>query len=281
MGDRTHADRALLFRSYHQRGVLVLPNAWDAASAAVIAAAGARAVATTSAGVSWALGRPDGHGLSRAEMAKGVERIAAAVTIPVTADIESAYGPSPDDAAATVRAVLAAGAVGINLEDSAGPGGPEPLLPVAAQAARIRAAREAAAAGGLPDLFVNARTDVYLLPEFSGDRLDEVRRRAEAYAAAGADGLFVPGLLDLAALELLAKATPLPINVMAVPGGPSVAEFQSSGARRISAGAGIAQAAYALARRAATELLTAGTYDSWRDGVGYGELNGMLSPGGR
>jgi 2-methylisocitrate lyase-like PEP mutase family enzyme len=263
-------ERALLLRALHEpsAGVLVLPNAWDAASAALVAGAGARAVATTSGGVSWSLGRPDGEGLDRDAMVAAVARIAAAVDVPVTADVEGGYG----DVSATVTAVAAAGAAGVNLEDSRAPGGP--LFSVGEQAGRIRAARAAAAAAGVPDLVVNARTDVVL---FDLGDLDEVAARARAYREAGADCLFVPGLLDLDALGTLARTVGLPLNAMAGPGGPTVPELAAAGVRRVSVGTAVAQAAYAVVRAAAQELLTTGTYATLSPAVDYGELNAALS----
>ncbi len=258
-------DHAARFRALHHGAALVLPNAWDAASAALVEAAGAQAIATTSAGVSWANGAPDGSGLGREAMAGAVARIVAAVRVPVTADIEGGYG----DVAATVRAVIQAGAVGVNLEDSPG----SPLLPAAEQAARIAAARAAADAEGV-DLFVNARTDVYLAG-VPGDQVAEVEERARVYAEAGADGLFVPGLLDLDVIARLAKG-PLPLNVMAGPGAPPVAELAAAGVARVSVGSAIAQSAYAVAARAAAELLGDGTYGTLADGLTYGTLNDTL-----
>ncbi|EOD70445.1 isocitrate lyase/PEP mutase family protein [Amycolatopsis vancoresmycina] len=253
-------------------GTLVLPNAWDAASAALIARAGAPAIATTSGGVAWSAGRPDGHGLTREEMAALVARIVRVVDVPVTADIEGGY----DDVAATVRAVVEAGAVGINLEDSTAPGGP--LFDAPAQAERVRAAREAATAAGLPELWINTRTDVYLFgigaPE---GRLDDVLTRAGAYAAAGADSLFVPGLVDLDTLRALVKESPLPVNVMVWPGAPTVAELAAAGVRRISVGTAIAQAAYAVAQRAAAELLEHGTCTALAGGLDFGAVNSAVT----
>ena len=177
------------FRRLHAEGVLVLPNAWDAASARLVERAGAAAVATTSGAVAWSLGVPVGDRLPLELLAGAGERIAAAVAVPVTADVESG-GP---DVAATVRAVLAAGAVGINLEDGGGP--------VEQHRDRVAAAR---AAGGGRDLFVNARADLYLFgigePD---DRLAETVARAGVYAEAGADGIFVPGVPDPAVLRTL------------------------------------------------------------------------------
>jgi 2-methylisocitrate lyase-like PEP mutase family enzyme len=264
-------------RSLHTGRVLVLPNAWDAGSAAVIAAAGAKAIATTSGGVAWSLGRADGHGLTREEMVEQVRRIAGAVDVPVTADVEGGYGPAPEDVAKTVEAVVEAGAVGVNIEDSRAPGGP--LFDAQEQAERLRAARAAAERAGLPDLVINVRTDVFLfgVGEPKG-RLDDVIARTAVYVEAGADCLFVPGLIDLEALASLVKAiSPLPVNVMAWPGAPTVAEFEAVGVRRVSLGTAVTQSAYTLARRAAVEVLTKGTYDELRGALDFGTLNGFFA----
>ncbi|TDD84495.1 isocitrate lyase/PEP mutase family protein [Actinomadura rubrisoli] len=268
--------RAASLRALHDGGVLVLPNAWDAGSAALIARAGAKAIATTSGGVSWSLGRPDGHGLTRDEMVEAVRRIAAAVDVPVTADIEGGYGEDPEDVARTVEAVVGAGGVGVNIEDSKAPGGP--LFDAADQGARLRAARDAAAKAGLPGLVVNVRTDVFLfgIGEEAG-RLDEVIARTGVYAEAGADSLFVPGLIDLDALGSLVKASPLPVNVMAWPGAPTIAEFEAVGVRRVSVGTALSQAAYSVAQRAAAELLGKGTYTELEGALDFGSINGAVS----
>ena len=264
------AERARAFAELHKAGEpLLLPNAWDVASAVAIASAGAKAIATTSAGVAWSLGVPDGAGLGGAGLggaglgaeraAAVVARIVAAVGVPVSADIEAGY----EDVAATVAAVLAAGAVGVNIEDRRDGSG---LYEPAEQAGRLAAAR--AAARGMP-LWINARTDVFL---GGSGRIDEVLSRSAAYAAAGADSLFVPGLVDVAAIAELARG-PLPVAVMVWPGAPSVAELAAAGVVRISLGSAIAQAAYAVAVRATTELLTSGTYDSVAGGIAYDMMN--------
>ncbi len=272
--DAQTQERARRFREL-TRELLVLPNAWDAASAALIAAAGAQAIATTSAGMAWSLGRGDGQGMSREQMAEAAARIVAAVDLPVTVDAEAGYGPTEEDAAATATAVIAAGAIGLNLEDSTAVRGP--LFPVRRQAARIRAVRAAAVAAGLPELVVNARTDVYLSQVGeAGDRLGETLDRAAAYAEAGADSLFVPALLDLETLSKLAAASPLPLNALAVPGGPSVADLARAGVRRVSLGAGVARAAYSAAREAALEMLNEGTYQSVQGAVESSHLNGLF-----
>ncbi|MGW6054610.1 isocitrate lyase/PEP mutase family protein [Streptomyces sp. NPDC055189] len=283
-------DHASTFRALHVAGrPLVLPNAWDAASARVIEAAGAAAVATTSAGVAWDLGAADGDRLGRDRALGAVARIAAAVGVPVTADIESGYGSDPAGVARTVRDVLAAGAVGVNIEDALYGGdalregdalyeaGDAPLRSVAGQAERIAAARAAADAADVP-LFINARVDTYL--RGVGERADRAGltlERAAAFLAAGADGIFVPGAVDPATVKTLVEGIEGPLNVMAGPGAPSVAEFAGLGVARISVGAGIAQAAHAIAREAARELLAEGTYTSLAGGLDYGELNTLLA----
>jgi 2-methylisocitrate lyase-like PEP mutase family enzyme len=266
--------QARVLRALHTRPPLVLPNAWDPASAAVIEAAGAKAVATTSAGVSWAAGVADGGGLRRAAALDALRRIVAVVSVPVTADIEAGYGATPEEVAATVTEVVATGVVGVNIEDSPGVAG-APLLDPGAQADRLAAARDAARAAGI-DLCLNARTDVYLasVGEPSG-RLAATLARAQRYAAAGADVLFVPGVVDPETIRALVDG-PLPVNVMAHPGAPTVAELAALGVARISVGSGIAQAAYGLAAAAARELLGDGTYGRLAEALGYGELNDLV-----
>jgi 2-methylisocitrate lyase-like PEP mutase family enzyme len=275
MTDTALTAKARRFRELCDGPTLVLPNVWDAASAAIAVRAGATAVATTSGGVAWSLGRTDGQGAGRSEMAEAVRRIAAAVDVPVTADMEGGYGPDPEDVAATVRAAIDAGAAGVNLEDSQADG---TLVTPERQARRIRAGREAADTAGVPDFFINARTDVFLFRiGAEAGRADEVVARSESYAAAGADGLFVPGVLDLDVLAPLLSAVTLPVNVMAGPGGPSVTELAAAGVRRVSVGTAIAQAAYGSAERAVRELLGAGTYGSLGDGLDYSELNALFA----
>ena len=276
MTGKTQKATAEKLRALHAADLLILPNAWDAGSAAVIALAGAQAIATTSGGIAWSLGRRDGQRLTRAEMVERIREIVAAVTIPVTADIEGGYGPGPEDVALTVEAVTAAGAVGVNIEDSRAPGGP--LFDPAEQAARIRAARAASASAGLPGLFINARTDVFLYRiGVSEARLDDVLARSCAYARAGADSLFVPGLTDLQVITELAGSSPLPVNVMAGPGAPLVAELAAAGVRRVSVGTAITQAAYTLAKRAATELFTTGSYAALEAALDFGTINGLFA----
>jgi 2-methylisocitrate lyase-like PEP mutase family enzyme len=268
--------RADDFAGLHRPGEpLLLPNAWDAGSAAVTAAAGARAVATTSGGVAWSLGAPDGRGLDPADAAAVIARIVAAVDVPVTADIEDGYGATPADVAATVTAIAEAGAVGVNLEDSPGADG-APLRTPEVQAERLAAAREAADRLGLA-LWINARTDTYLRNVGDPDgRIDATLERARLFADAGASSLFVPGCLAPDALAAFV-AGPLPVNAMVWPGAPSVSELAALGIARISLGTTLPQAAYALAQRCTVELLEQGTYDTGKDGLPYPELNGLLT----
>lgn len=267
---------AEVFAGLHKRGEpLLLANAWDVASAVAIEVAGAKAIGTTSGGVAWSLGVPDGADLGMERAAAAIGRIAAAVSVPVSADIEAGYGDAPDAVAATMAAVVEAGAVGVNLEDRRLDGS---LYKVTEQAERLAAAR--AAAGDLP-VWINARTDVFLSGAYpsTAEGVAAALDRAAEYRTAGADSLFVPGLLDLDAIADLV-AGPLPIAVMAGPGAPPVAELAATGVVRISVGSAIAQAAYALAARAAQELFTNGTYTTTADGYAYQAMNEALSSGG-
>lgn len=270
------ADKARAFRALHSPDhPLALPNAWDVASARLIEAAGAAAIATTSAGVAWSLGAADGDELDREQAIALVARIAAAVDVPVTADIESGFADSADGVAETIAAVIDAGAVGVNLEDSHH-GGPSPLRSADQQAERIAAARRAADAAEVP-LYINARTDIFLRgvgPKES--RLQDTLDRAAAYLAAGATGIFVPGVVDPAIVASLVDGIDAPLNILAGPGAPTVPELAKLGVARVSLGSGVAEAAYAVAKRTAEELLTAGTYTALAGALDYREVNELL-----
>lgn len=272
-------ERATTFRQLHsqRQRPLVLPNAWDAGSARVIESAGAAAVATTSAGVSWARGHRDGQRLSLAEVVDAVRSIVRVVSVPVSADIESGYGRgTPEDIAAAVRAVVKEGAVGINLEDGPGRKG-EPLLTRKEQAERIRAARSAARGCGI-ELFINARTDVYLAGSSDpDDRFDEVVSRATSYLGAGADGIFVPAVSDTETIRGLVAAVDAPLNVMVGPGAPSVPELAALGVARVSLGPSIAQATMGLVHRASLEALSEGTYSNLESALTYGEADSLFA----
>lgn len=273
--------QARALRALHVPGrPLVLPNAWDPASARLVVAAGALAIATTSAGMAWELGLPDGERLDRDRALGAVARIAAAVDVPVTADIEAGYADETPDIAATIQIVLAAGAVGVNIEDALY-GDPAqdaatPLRPVADQAARLRVARGAADARGVP-LFVNARVDTYW--KSVGDpatRLARTLERAAAYLAAGADGIFVPGVRDPEEIRALADGVDGPLNILAGPGLPTVPELAALGVARVSLGSGLVRAAHSFVRSAAREALTTGTYEALTQAIPYEEANTLF-----
>ncbi len=262
-------DLAHRFAALHTPATpLPLANAWDVVSARLVEAAGAPAVATTSAGVAWSLGAPDGDALTRDRALDLVTRVAAAVSVPVTADIEGGFGADAAEVGETVAGVLAAGAVGINIED--GTRAPGDL------AERVAAARAAADAAGIP-LYINARIDTYLFGLGTDEnRLDETLTRAAAYLRAGASGIFVPGVTDPATVSELAKGIDAPLNVLAGPGAPPVAEFGALGAARVSLGSWVASAAYDVVRRAAEELVAGGTYTGLANALPYGEVNALL-----
>jgi 2-methylisocitrate lyase-like PEP mutase family enzyme len=255
-------------------GILVLPNAWDVASARLFARAGAAAIASSSAGVAYALGYADGQRISRAEMLDMVRRIAAAVDLPVSADVESGYGETPHDAASTARGVLAAGAVGLNLEDTAADG---TLLPLDLQISRVKAVRAAADQERVP-LVLNGRTDAFAAPGVpEAERYAEALRRANAYLAAGADCTFVPFTADREVIARLAREVNGPLNVLGTPAAPPVAELERLGVRRVSVGSGLARAAWGHARRAAEELLRSGTYGAMGEAaIPYAEMQRLF-----
>jgi 2-methylisocitrate lyase-like PEP mutase family enzyme len=275
------------FRALHdRRRILVLPNAWDAVSARVFEAAGFPAVATTSAAVAWALGYPDGQTVPREDVLGVVRRIADAVAVPVTADMVAGFGSTPEEVAETVRMVIDAGAVGMNLEDSDHNSTTRTtriLTAAEAHAAKVKAARAAADATGVP-FTINARTDVYLRQIGEpADRFEHTLRRAALYRDAGADSLFVPGVADADTIGRLAKALPGPLNVLAGPGTPSASQLQSLGVARVSVGAGPAEAVLTHLRRIAAELAGTGTFSGFTssDVAPYSEWNGLMSRGQR
>ncbi len=264
-----------LQRLHRGPGILVLPNAWDVITARVIESAGFAAIATSSAGVAWALGYADGERISRGEMLAVVRRIASSVRVPVTADMEAGYGPTPEVAAETARGVIAAGAVGLNLEDGTPDGR---LVDVALHQDRIRAVRETGRAAGVP-LVINARTDAFEVKEWSpAERLAAAVRRANAYRQAGADCLFVPHVSDAATIGQLAREIEGPLNVIAGPPAPAIPELERLGVRRASLGPRVVQAALGLVRRAATELRERGTYDAMTDLIPFTELQRLVAP---
>lgn len=257
--------KATLLRLLHDaRTILVLPNAWDVASALIFERAGFPAIATTSAGIAFSLGYADGQRIPPSEMFDAIARIARAVKIPVTADVEAGY----HDPIATARSVWSAGAVGLNLEDTDGP----ELLDIVPHIHAIRAA--------LPEMVINARTDIFL--NAIGDeatRFDRSVDRLNAYREAGADCLFAPGVTDRETIARLVSAVHGPLNVLASTGSPSIAEMQAIGVARVSVGSGPMRATLGLVERIARELRDHGTYRVMLDGaMPYAEANKLLAP---
>lgn len=235
----SQSERAVLFQSLHVRGdPLILFNVWDAGSAKAMQEIGAKAIATGSWSAAAAHGYADGEALPFALALANLERIVASVDVPVTIDLESGYGHSPAQVQESVAQVMKAGAVGINLEDQImGEGG---LYAIEDQVARIRAVREAADQAGIP-LFINARTDVFLQlypGQPTDDHLQEALRRADAYAEAGGSGFFAPGLGNPPYIETLCRHSPLPVNILMLPGTPAPKQLAALGVARISYGAG-------------------------------------------
>jgi 2-methylisocitrate lyase-like PEP mutase family enzyme len=270
------ADKADVLRSLHQAPpILVLPNAWDAATARVFEAAGFPAVATTSAGVAASLGYADGGAVPANEMVEAIARIARAVRVPVTADIENGYAAAPDAVADMVLRVIAAGAVGVNLEDHM-PGAPD-LTDLTLQADKIKAVVRAATIAGVR-VVVNARTDMFLreLGEPAG-RLAVTIERGRAYREAGADCIFVPGVSDRATIRSLVEGIGGPINILATAGAPPISELEKLGVARVSVGSGPMRASLGLVRDIARELKTRGTYSAFTtNAYPYDELNELM-----
>jgi len=233
--------------------LLILTNAWDAASARVLVGLGAKAIATSSAAVAWAHGYPDGNTLPIRLLLATLRDIARVVTVPITADIEGAYSDDPRTVGDTIAALIDVGVVGINLED--GSGSPAQLC------AKIEAAREAAEQSGV-SIFVNARTDVFLRKLTCGpDAIHEAIARAKNYSAAGADGVFVPGVIDPVTIEQLANEITRPLNVMARPGLPLARDLLRLGVRRLSAAAWLARVALRAVRESGATFLATGDSD--------------------
>src|SRR6185437_11357526 len=241
------------FRQAHRGRLLLLPNAWDAMSARQFEAAGFPAIATTSGGVAWALGYADGEKTPWSELVAATARVVRVVRVPVTADIEAGYGDTPAGVAKSITEILGAGAVGFNIEDSTAK--PDmPVRPIEDAVARIRSAREAAQAFGVPAV-INARVDLYI--KNVGDpatRFDETVKRAKAYLAAGADCIYPFGLADKDTIAKLVKALGAPVNIVARKGTPPAAELESIGVARVSIASGATMAVMDTIKHIGTEL---------------------------
>lgn len=259
------ADKAAAFLALHAGRGFVLPNAWDAGSARILEQVGFPAVATTSAGIAWSRGVPDGGAVDRDTMLEAVGRIASVVDVPVTADLEAGYGDTAEEVGRTVAMAVELGVVGGNLED-ARPGG---LYEVAEAVDRVAAARAAAPSG---TFVLNARTDTYFGP-VAGDPFEETVERATRYVEAGADCIFVPGVVEEDTIRRLVEAIPAPLNVVAgLASTIDAPTLVALGVRRVSLGGGLARAAYGLVERAGRELLDGGTLGFLDGAIGYADL---------
>ncbi len=268
-------ERAERFRQLHDGpGILVVGSVWDAGSAVVFEREGFDALATSSAGVAFSLGYPDGEYLPREELLAAIARIVTAVRVPVSADVERGYGREPRQVSETCRGVLEAGAVGVNLEDASSD---EALVDDVLQVEKIRAVRAMADAFGVP-LVINARCDGYLLG--IGDeaaRFADTVHRLNRYREAGADCLFAPGVIDQQTIKRLVAELTGPLNILATAGAPPVAELAALGVRRVSQGSGPARAALAATRRVARELKHHGTYEAYVEGaIPYADANRLF-----
>lgn len=279
MNQAEQASKAEAFRALH-RGprLLLLPNAWDAMSARIVASEGFPAIATTSGGVAWALGYPDGEAAPWDEVVAATARIARAVSVPVTADIETGYGDTPEAVARSIGDIIGAGAVGVNLEDGLR-SGPAPIRTVDDMVARIRAAREAARAADVP-IVINARTDLYL--KNIGDeqsRFDEAVVRARAYFAAGADCFYPITLRDAETIGRLVRALNAPVNIGGVRAGfPNVAELEALGVRRASTATAVPLLVTDAIRTIAGELYETGRFDALKPVISHPEAQQLFGP---
>jgi 2-methylisocitrate lyase-like PEP mutase family enzyme len=262
----------LLRRLHHGPEILVLPNAWDCASARIFEEAGFPAIATSSAGVAYSLGYPDEERISQDEMLAVVKRIAACVRVPVTADLESGY----HDVAQTTAGLIDSGAVGLNLEDMEH-GESKALAETGRQIEKISTVRRTAEGMGVK-VVINARTDVYLAQ--IGDpatRFERARQRLRAYIDAGADCAFLPGLTDEPTIRRIVETLKCPVNILASANAPSVARLEDLGVARVSVGSGIMRATMGLTRRIAEELKREGTYSRMLDDqISYADANGLF-----
>ncbi len=264
MNTNNQKTKAISFRQLHTGSQpLVLPNAWDAASASVFCKAGFPAVATTSSGVAAAYGYADGQYIPTPLLLTTIEHIARIVNCPVTADIESGFGNTTDEVLQTIRAVITAGAVGINIEDST-KHNPNTLVEIPQQVALLKAIRALATSLDIP-LVINARTDVFLLSiddptTTTTSRIEQAVQRLNAYREAGADCLFPIGVGDPDIIAQLVQAVHGPINILAGPKTPVLPLLAQLGVARVSFGSGPMRAALGRLQRIAHELQTSGTY---------------------
>ena len=274
--DLEQKSKAKSFRAMHSAAEpLLLVNVWDIASARIVEELGFPALATTSAGIAFAQGYPDGQKIPAERMLSAIAKIASAVKVPVTADVEAGYGDKPENAARTAREVITAGAIGMNFEDATGDPR-HPLADLSLQVERIHAIREAAKKLEVA-LVLNARTDVYLLQVGeAAKRYDETVIRLRAFREGGANCVFAPGLRDAKTIGRLVADLNCPLNILAVPGSPSVSELAAIGVKRISLGSGPMRASLGHLQRLAQEVMRDGTYAAMENAPLHAEMNEMM-----
>lgn len=255
------------FHALHAPGqLLILANVWDPGSAVLAQQAGARALATSSAALAWSLGHADGGMLPRQVLLDAVARIQQVSRLPLSVDIEDGYSQEPGEVLSLVQALLEQGVAGINLED--GHQAPERLE------AKLQALREALPR---PGLFINARIDTYLAGRLPAEALeDDARTRMQRYEAAGADGLFLPGLVDLTVAHRLAMGTPLPLNLMLWPGLPGAEALRQAGVRRLSAGAALFKSCYGALLQDMEQLHRLGELPGQEQALDYVRTNAWM-----
>ncbi len=271
----THVEKALAFRALHEElGAFVVPNAWDAGTARILGALGFRALATTSAGLAFALGRRDGAAaISREETLANARAIAEATDLPVSADLENGFAHEPQAAAATIRLAADAGVVGGSIEDSTG----DPSAPIYDfDLAVERIAAAVAVARSMPFPFtLTARAENFL--HGRRDVADTIRR-LQAYEAAGADVLYAPGLSTLNEIKAITSAVSRPVNVVMGSWNPdlTVDQLAAAGVKRISVGGALARAALSAFIRAAIEIRDGGTFIYTREAAPLAQINALL-----
>jgi 2-methylisocitrate lyase-like PEP mutase family enzyme len=265
------ADKRRAFRALHARGCFVLPNPWDVGTARHLERLGFQAIATTSAGFAFTRGLPDAA-VPRDEMLAHIREIVAATRLPVNADFEDGYGGTDEEVGANVRACVEAGVAGLSIEDATGDA-VVPLYPFDAAVARMRAARRAIEEAGA-DVVLTGRSEGFIVGR---PDLDETIRRLVAYAEAGADCLYAPGLSTREQIAAVVEAVaPRPVNVLVSGSGPTVADLAALGVRRISVGSALARVAFTAFMRAAREVVEHGTFARLADAEGYAAINALF-----
>lgn len=273
---KEQAEKAEIFRGLHRGRILVLPNAWDVPSARVFEDAGFPAIATSSAGVMVSLGYPDGETIGIRGYVSAVRRIASALSVPLSADVVGGFGNTPQEAVTSVKRVVKAGAIGINIEDFAHE--TKRLIPIPKQVAKLKALMKLKDVMTVP-FVINARTDALRFAR-GGERakLKEAVQRGETYRDAGADCVYPMGLTDASQISEFVKALDCPVNVMVRKGLPSVGELEKLGVARVSFGPSASYAAMGLLNRASREVLEKGTFSELVEGaISFDELNALAT----